>query len=141
MGKDGAHPLLNYNTSHAVKAEASGNVYITGSFMETVNFGNTTLTSNGLSDIYIAKLDAGGNYLWAKSAGSFYDNEYGYKMTLDAADNLLLSGNFHGSISFEGNTLTTNGGEDMFVVKMTPSGSVLWAKGFGVQAVLNGYNP
>ena len=53
-----------------ISTDAQGSSYITGRFEETVIFGNTTLISNGSPDIFIAKLDTNGNFVWAKSAGS-----------------------------------------------------------------------
>ncbi len=131
IGKDNADPILNYNSVNAVVADASGNTFITGSFMEDVNLGSTQLSSQGLSDIFIARLDASGNYVWAQSAGTFYDGEQGYRMTMDASGDLFVTGNFHSTINFSGTQLVTNGGSDIFVLKMSPSGNIHWAAGFG----------
>ena len=52
-----------------------GNVYWSGDFVGSVNMGSTSLVSNGGGDlngggeIFVAKLDADGNYLWAVSGG------------------------------------------------------------------------
>ena len=62
MGKDAANPIFNYNTTNSVLADGAGNVYVTGSFMEDVSFGSVQLTSAGISDMFVAKLDASGNY-------------------------------------------------------------------------------
>ncbi len=42
----------------------------TNGLYPTVSFDNITLTGNGDYDWFIAKYDAGGNVIWAKSAGS-----------------------------------------------------------------------
>ncbi len=43
--------------------------YVVGRFEGKITFGNTTLTSLGREDMYIAKFDIDGNVLWAESAG------------------------------------------------------------------------
>lgn len=134
IGND-ATPLLNYHSTNAVVSDALGNVYITGSFMDVVDFGTTQLTSEGLSDIYIAKLDASGNYQWAISSGTFYDEEEGSRIILDAAGSLYITGVFRGTIDFDPGVgvanCTTNGAADVFILKLTTSGNYVWAKGFG----------
>ena len=131
MGKDAANPIFNYNTTNSVLADGAGNVYVTGSFMEDVSFGSVQLTSAGISDMFVAKLDASGNYLWAQSAGSFYDGEYGYRLALDGSGNLLVTGNYHSTVNFGGTSISTNGDADIFILKLTPQGNLLWVKGFG----------
>ncbi len=55
----------------ATTVDAYGNSYITGYFRESATFGTTTLTSSSdcNSDIFVAKMDINGNWLWAKQAG------------------------------------------------------------------------
>src|SRR5260221_8285582 len=55
-------------------SNSAGNVYITGSFEGTIDFGGGALAatpdpafvSGFASNVWIAKLDSNGNYLWAK---------------------------------------------------------------------------
>src|SRR5947207_348992 len=55
---------------YSIALDASGNVYTTGSFNSTVDFdpgaGIFNLTPAG-EDIFISKLDAAGNFVWAKA--------------------------------------------------------------------------
>jgi hypothetical protein len=59
---------------YGIAVDACGNSYITGYFKGLATFGSTTLTSNGDYDIFVAKLDSNGNWLWAKNAGGTYDD-------------------------------------------------------------------
>ena len=52
-----------------VDVDSSGDLYVTGSFEDTVNFGGTSLTSNGVTDIFVVKLDSDGNWIRAEKAG------------------------------------------------------------------------
>ena len=55
--------------SQALAVDASGNLYLAGVFSGTATFGDTSLTSGGGMDIFVAKLDSNGNFLWTKQAG------------------------------------------------------------------------
>jgi hypothetical protein len=49
--------------------DASGNVYVTGTFDNTITLGRTTLTSLGNADGFLLKLSPGGEVIWAASLG------------------------------------------------------------------------
>src|SRR5687767_10864343 len=53
-----------------IAIDAQGNIYTTGFFYDTCDFdpglGTFTLTSNGGSNCYISKLNANGDFVWAK---------------------------------------------------------------------------
>ncbi|HWE40118.1 MAG TPA: hypothetical protein VG406_26435, partial [Isosphaeraceae bacterium] len=55
-------------------------------------------------------------------------------VAVDAVGDTYLAGTFSGTVNFNPSgtaDLTSAGGRDMFVVKYSPGGSVLWAKDFG----------
>jgi alpha-tubulin suppressor-like RCC1 family protein len=116
--------------------DASGNVYVTGYFKSsTLIFGSYTLTNAGTSnnDIFLAKYDANGNVLWAKSAGGT-DNDYGISVAVDASGDVYLTGWFDSpAITFGSYTLTnvSAGSGDIYLVKYDMNGNVLWAKSAG----------
>ena len=127
----------SYEYVNGIATDASGNVYLTGSYESpTITFGAFTLTnaSQGQGkDMFIVKYDAWGTVLWAKGAGSSaWEN--GYSITADAIGNVFVTGYFNSpSITFGTTTLTNSGASnsDMFIVKYDTSGTVLWAKGAG----------
>ena len=55
----------------------------------------------------------------------------GFSMALDASDHLYISGIFTGTANGPGFSLTSTGGTDVFVVKVSSSGSYLWADSAG----------
>ena len=111
---------------YGIAIDSSGNSYVTGYFWGTASFGTTTLTSSGDIDIFIAKLDSSGNWLGAKQAGGT-SNDYGYGIAIDSLGNSYVTGYFEGTASFGTTTLTSNGGNDIFVAKLDSSGNWLWA--------------
>ena len=118
-----------------------GNIYLTGYFTGTVDFdagtGITTLTSNGGRDIFVQKIDANGNLLWAKSIGSNYSDgiETGTSISLDAMGNVYLTGIYWETADFDPGTgihnLTSNGNNDFFILKLDTNGNFIWAKSIG----------
>ena len=117
--------------SNATCTDANGNVYITGTFQgSSVIFGNDTLHNNaaGNLDVFIAKFDANGNVLWARSGGGT-NNDYTYGICTDANDNVFIEGYSNGSsITFDTITLNSSVNEFIFIVKYDSIGNVQWGK-------------
>ena len=113
-----------------ISADGSGNSYVTGIFSGTATFGSFTLTSSGLSDVFIGKYDAAGNVLWAKKAGGT-GSDYGNGIAVDGSSNSYVTGIFSGTATFGSISLTSNGSADIFIAKYDTVGNVLWAKGAG----------
>lgn len=114
-----------------IAVDQSGNAIIVGSFKSaTIVFGLTTLTNNGVDDIFLVKYDNSGSVLWAKgNGGSGFESGRG--VTTDANDNIIITGSFYSPTLTFGNTTltnTTNGAYDVFIAKYDNAGTALWAK-------------
>jgi gliding motility-associated-like protein len=111
--------------------DKSGNIYTTGYFSLSSQFGSTTLTSSGSGDIFISKQDSSGNYIWTvKAGGPLSDRAYG--IAADSAGNIFITGFFLGSATFGSITLNSaNSSQDIFIAKLNAAGSFVWAKNFG----------
>ena len=128
----------NQDNGNSITVDPSGNVYSIGFFQGTVDFdpgaGTFNLTSSGSQDIYIQKLDDNGDFVWAKSIGGTGQDE-GFSLSIDASGNVYTTGRFEGTVDFDPgtgtNNLSSNGGNDVFVLKLDASGNFLWAKSFG----------
>ena len=71
------------------------NAYATGFFQgSSADFGNTTLSSSGSTDVFVAKLDSSGNWLWAKRAGGSTYDDSGYGIAVDSSGNAYVTGHF-----------------------------------------------
>ncbi len=120
----------NQDIGSGISTGLDGNVYITGKFEGTASFGSFTLTSSGYNDIFVAKMDAVGNWLWAKKAGG-NDQDSGYEISTDPDGNIYLTGYFYDTANFGSFTLTSSGHNDIFVAKMDADGNWLWVEKAG----------
>jgi gliding motility-associated-like protein len=129
------------NEATAMATDAQNNVYTAGYITGESAFGsNTTFNSAlGNGDIYVAKYSAQGTLLWVKKyGGSFSDRAYDIKV--DAQGNILVTGQFFGTVNFDGNIVqSVNNSKDIFLIKMTPAGDVLWALSEGGPMAENVY--
>ncbi|HEX7413447.1 MAG TPA: T9SS type A sorting domain-containing protein [Bacteroidia bacterium] len=122
----------------SASTDVSGNVFITGQFQSsTLSFGTYTLTNIGTDEnVFIAKYDANGNVLWAKSVGApgaiSGVGAIGYAVSADTIGNAYITGGFSSpTIIFDTYTLTAplplGSTDPMFVVKYDANGNVLCA--------------
>jgi len=116
----------------SIALDASGNIYVTGEFRNApITFDSITLTNVGYNDMFLAKYDAVGNVLWAKSAGGT-GSDGACSVSVDASGNAFVAGYFQDpSITFGSTTLTSAGSLDIFLAKYDAVGNVLWAKSAG----------
>ncbi len=125
----------------AIEVDGLGNVYTTGYFEGTGDFdpgiGTFNVTSVGWKDIFVHKMDASGNFLWAKAFGGTYD-EVGRSLTVDTYGNVYTIGDFASYVDFDPGAgfavYGASGGSNVFVQKLDSSGDFNWVKvfqGFG----------
>lgn len=128
----------NANTEEncfGIKPDNAGSVFITGVFQGTVNVGGISITSNGVQDVVIAKLNAtNGNAIWAYNVGGAGQDE-GSALDIDNTGNIIFSGYFSQSFDADPSagvsTLTSAGSFDTYFLKFNSAGSLLNAYKFG----------
>ena len=125
---DGGETSKEYPWSIAV--DDAGNSHVTGQYNETAVFGPFTLTSLGYRNIYVVKYDAGGDVLWARSAGGVNWTK-GYAIAVDDAGISYVAGNFERAATFGPFTLTSTGAFDVFLAQYDGDGNVLWVNSGG----------
>ena len=113
-----------------ITIDDNGNSYVTGFFEGIATFGTTTLTSNGESDIFVAKMDADGNWLWSSKAGG-NENDCGFGIAIDDDGNSYVTGFFEGTANFGSYSLTSSGSYEIFIAKMDANGNWLWSSKAG----------
>ena len=129
-----AGPGLNDQVYNVV-TDDNGDIFVQGSFSETVNFGSATnpitLTSStsGFDDKYILKLDSNGETIWARQISGPEDVR-SRGLALTGNGSLYVAGSFDVSADFGlGNpALTSTDGKDLFVSKWDTDGMLVWVK-------------
>ncbi|MBP7809100.1 MAG: SBBP repeat-containing protein [Bacteroidia bacterium] len=120
-----------------ISVDASGNIYTIGNFTGSADFdpgvGTFVLTSGGITDIFISKLDMLGNFVWAKRIGGT-QQDFATSLYLDASSNVYIGGSFYSTVDFDPGPGTytmavgTSTANNLHITKIDNNGNFLWAK-------------
>jgi hypothetical protein len=114
-----------------VGLDAAGNIYVTGVFGATVDFGGGPIASTGSTDIFLAKYGPDGNHLWSRNFGGT-SGDHPTGIFVDGDGTIAIVGRYWVSANFGGPApLTGNGFADAFVATYDTNGSYLWSRSFG----------
>jgi hypothetical protein len=116
--------------STGVAVDKQGNCYLTGMFNDKAVFGDTTLTSAGEYDVFVARLNADGQPAWAYSGGG-EKIDYGLGVATDSSGNCYVTGEFTDDVRFMGQHLMGLGGRDLYVARYSPHGQLDWLEVMG----------
>lgn len=119
-----------WDVGNGITLDKQGNCLITGAYRNTGTFGSTTITSAGNYDVFVAKYDSNGTFIWAKGVGGTGDDR-AQAITTDATGNSYITGFFNGAFTMGTSNLTSNGGSDILLAKFDAAGNPLWGKKFG----------
>ena len=122
-----------------IKVTQNG-IFLTGAFTGTADFNpgtnvnNLTVNGSGWWDAFLLKLDLNGNYIWAQRYGGTII-DCGRNIAFDSNNNIYLIGYFSGTADFDvssaTNSLSPNGGADVFILKLDANGNFIWVKKIG----------
>lgn len=113
------------NDNYSAFAATADGAYIVAGFTSS-NDGDVT-GNHGMSDAWVFKIDRSGNILWSKAFGGS-DHEEGWSIISNPDNTYLMAGNTN---SNDGNVSGKHGGQDIWLVKLSTAGNILWQKALG----------
>jgi len=121
------------DAAYAIALDNSNNCYITGRYNHDATFDDITISSSQVVESFAAKFSSDGKALWAKSAtGGTSIQTMGQAIAVDNEGNCYFTGTFFSKITFGDFPIDAGDAEQkMYLVKVNPSGTVLWAKRVG----------
>ncbi|WP_437663497.1 hypothetical protein [Sorangium sp. So ce1182] len=116
----------------SIAFDSGCNMILAGSFAGAMDLGGATL--RGDRSLFVAKLDGAGNHIWSKRLGGASELDPLFlSVAVDpTTDDVVLAGNFKGTIDFGGASLTntSDGRRPAFVARLNAAGQHLWSKQF-----------
>jgi len=124
------------SASNATATDSLGNAYITGSFSGSVQFGPSTLVSQGGTDAFVAKYSPTGSLVWAADLGGANLEAIGFGIAVDGSGNVYSTGWFAGNgFNVDPNSsnhpLSAATTENAYVSKLSSSGNYVFGVGLG----------
>ncbi len=118
---------------------SDGAVLLTGGVRDSATVCGSLQPSTGAQNMFLTKYAASGSCLWTvhENSGSY---SRGDALAIDDAGNVYVCGLMTDTFRVGGTTLLTHGFSDIFLVKYSASGQLLWAKNFGGAASDIGYD-
>jgi hypothetical protein len=115
-----------------------GKIYDTASFEGESDFdpgaGVEMRTSNGRDDVFVLKIDSRGWADWVRCWGGPEDDR-SYGVAVDPDGGSWITGGFQSTVDFDPgpglDAQSSNGGCDVFLTRLSPSGGYLWTLTWG----------
>lgn len=125
----------------SITSDTAASIYAAGVFSSTFdadpNAGVQMINTQGVDDYFIVKLDSGGNFKWVVAGGgTSFDRCNSLVAAQDGS--IYAAGYFSGTVDFNPGpgifTMTSNGGEDIFILKLDSAGVFQYVKQAGGSA-------
>ncbi|MDX2360388.1 MAG: gliding motility-associated C-terminal domain-containing protein [Crocinitomicaceae bacterium] len=118
-----------------IAVDSDGNTFITGYYNEQAQFGpfDTGFSFSHSKEVFVAKLDPDGNFLWVTNGLNYYDDR-GLGLCLDPQGNAYVTGTCWGGLDWPPFNVynPTSYTDQIFVTKIDTDGNVIWMKNAGV---------
>lgn len=123
--------------AYSIQQTADGGYIFAGSIL-TPGTGDSAGPAKGGPDVWVVKLNTSGNIVWEKNyGGSGHNAAYSIRQTTDGG--YIVVGGTSSSASGDV-TGTSKGGLDLWVLKLTASGSITWQNNYGGSSYDSGYD-
>lgn len=128
----------SYDWNRKIIVDGNDNSISIGQYQGTIDFnpnvGTQSYTSNGFFDFFIQKRAPNGDLIWARSFGGL-GNDDASSVAIDSLGDIYITGFYEDTLVFntggQTQTLISNGGQDIYVLKLNSNGDFEWANSFG----------
>lgn len=111
-----------------VAVDGEGRITVAGTFTGTVDFGSGPVPSRGGTDIFVARLSANGEFVWAATAGGS-GNESLEALVSSPSGHVFVTGAYLGAdCRFGSNQLSSALGTDAYLARVAPGGDWSWVR-------------
>ena len=118
-----------WDNGNDVVIDANGNSYVAGSFSGEISYGDSSYTSTGLRDGFVAKFDNNENLMWFSHIEANTHGRVDLKgINIDTEGNIYTTGYFSETINPGGNSLTGENRQNFLLLKLNSNGDVELAK-------------
>ena len=119
----------------SMAVDGEGRIFLAGSFhSDALDFGGEVLLNKstlGMRDVFVVAFDPDGGHLWSVSFGG-EDDDVMYSLALNEDGEIHVAGYFRSdSIDFGAGPELNQGKRDLFFVKLSGAGELIWARTFG----------
>lgn len=115
----------DYEYIQQIVSDDEGGVLVAGYFYGTTQIGPDIFTSYGSQDLFVAKYDQFGNFIWSiRAGGSMADYLSG--LALNPEQDFFIAGYFYNSITIGDTTLQDARSSDIFTAKFSADADLLW---------------
>ncbi|MBL0068328.1 MAG: T9SS C-terminal target domain-containing protein [Chitinophagaceae bacterium] len=119
---------VNTENPYSMEQTADGGFIVAGISNSSVN-GDVTGTNHGGYDIWVVKLDGGGNILWNRLYGGSADDIA--ESIIQTADGGYVVAGYSASSATGDVSGVNNGLNDYWIIKLDAAGNILWNKLYG----------
>ncbi len=99
-----------------------------GHFNNSYGTQDTVVNSEGITDLYLTKLNDDGSEKWTRTVGGTDAAISVNQVQADANGNVLVVGSITGSADFGGTTINAGDTPDGFITKFDCDGNIVWTK-------------
>ncbi len=112
----------------AMATDSAANTYLVGHFKGRLLLGTTTLSTPGDLDVFVAKVDSAGKFVWAEQAGKNAGDDEGHDVRVVGGDT-YITGTYTRDATFgtlsHGST-SSKAGPHCFVARLNSAGTFAW---------------
>jgi len=119
-----------------VAVDDEGNIVVVGFVRGQIDFGFGPVSGGAEPELFVAKLDPGGQGVWAYRPCKALEEEFYYppvSVAYAGDKKFAVSGTSIGTVSFVPVSFPPQGDADVFLARIGPDGKGIWGNTFGAQ--------